>query len=157
METKKRYRNILLLLLFLLLIVLLTVWITSCMMEKNREKGPSVTAVIKENTEEVADHSASGSIRIVINPVVEIIDDTMQNLGFCNYNENRFLQCKIKVGETYIYDSGLLPEGSELIGDFVDTGELKKGENEALAEIYSYTEEQLPIGQTNVKIILNLQ
>jgi hypothetical protein len=143
--------------LIVLLAAALTVIMILLFVQCEEDKGPSQTAVIYQNEEESLNIPESGSIRIVISPVVQVIDKTMQNLGFCNYNKDRLLQCRIRVGEQYVYDSGLLAEGSELIGDFVETEMLKKGENEALAEIYSYTLEEQPVGQTNVKIILNLQ
>ena len=122
------------------------------------DNGPSRTAVIEQDNEtERNDADETGQLRIKINPVITVKNDTMQNLNFCNYNEGRLLQCKIKVGDNYVYDSGLLEDGSVLKGDFVETKYLKKGENEALAEIYSYSPEEDPIGQTNVKVTLTVE
>ena len=87
---------------------------------------------------------------------VTVKDNTMQNLNFCNYNEDRLLKCKLKLKDSYIYESVLLQEGSLLEGDFVDTTKLKKGENEVLAEVYSYNTDGTLMGQTNVIIVLNL-
>lgn len=122
------------------------------------DNGPSRTAVIEQdNDTDLNDVDTTGQLRIKINPVIKVKNDTMQNLNFCNYNEGRLLQCKIKVGDNYVYDSGLLEEGEILKGDFVEMKHLKKGENEALAEIYSYSPEEEPIGQTNVKITLTVE
>lgn len=122
------------------------------------DNGSSRTAVIEQDNEtDLNDVETTGQLRIKINPVINVKKDTMQNLNFCNYNEGRLLQCKIKVGDNYVYDSGLLEDGSVLKGDFVETKYLKKGENEALAEIYSYSPEEDPIGQTNVKVTLTVE
>ena len=153
LKKEKHALRVLILLLAVSLAVIMMLLVAQC----QEETGPSKTAVISLNEEEPLNQLESGSIRIVISPVVQVMDDTMQNLGFCNYNENRLLQCRIKVGTQYVYDSGMLSEGSELIGDFVETKYLQEGENDAIAEIYSYTPEQEPVGQTNVRIKLHLQ
>ena len=153
-EREKRQRRLILVLLAALLITLILL-LAQCQGEEY--SGPSTTAVIQQNPQEVVDAAGSGTIRIVINPVVQVLDDTMQNLGFSNYNKDRLQRCRIKVGERYVYDSGLLPEGSVLAGDFVDTEYLQEGDNDALAEICSYDLDENLIGQTNVQIRLNLQ
>jgi hypothetical protein len=124
---------------------------------KAENTGPSRTAVIQTNEEEELTDPTEGSIRIKINPYVQILEETMQNLMFCNYNKDRLLKCKIKVGDTYVYDSGYLSEGNILVGDFIDTSALTTGENEAIAEIYSYTVDYEKVGQTNVKMTLSMQ
>ncbi len=154
---KEMWQRILIIVLLAALIVTLLLLLVQCEGEEEEYTGPSRTAVIQQNQEEPLNETGSGTIRIVINPVVQVLDDTMQNLGFCNYNKDRLLQCRIKAGEHYVYDSGLLPEGTELAGDFVDTEYLQTGENAALAEIYSYDLDENLIGQTNVKIKLDLQ
>lgn len=153
LKKAQKTQRILVLLLIAAMILILILLAVQC----QEEKGPSKTAVISVNEEEPLNRSETGSIRIVISPVVQVLGDTMQNLGFCNYNEDRLLQCRIKVDGKYVYDSGMLSEGSELVGDFVKSEHLQQGENEAVAEIYSYTLEREPVGQTNVKITLNKQ
>lgn len=120
---------------------------------------PGQTAVIETDpNEELNSVDGTGQVRIKINPVITVKNDTMQNLNFCNYNEDRELQCKIKVGESYVYTSKKLKSSEILVGDFVKMEKLKKGKNEAIAEVYSFApdSEEL-IGQTNVKIELNVE
>ena len=115
------------------------------------------TAVIEVDTETELTDTSGGQIRIRINPVVDISGGVMQNLNFANYNEERLLRCKILAGEEYVYDSGLIKSGDILKGDYIRTKSLASGKNEALAEIYSYDTADNLLGQTNVKIILNMQ
>ena len=109
---------------------------------------------VEENPAEELNDSASGSIRIKLSPTVTVKNGVMQDLNFCNYNEERLMSCKIMVGGQCAYESGFLVEGKILTGDFIDTELLQTGEQEALAEIYSFDLEKKPIGQTNVKIKL---
>jgi len=153
-EKKERKQKILTVLLIIALIVILILLMIQCQGEP-AYSGPSRTAVIEKNETEELTEPDSRSTRIVISPSVRIINETMQDLYFCNYNKERLLRCRIKVGEEYVYDSGMLEEGKELIGDFIKTDALMAGDNEALAEIYSYDLEENPIGQTNVNLILH--
>ena len=155
MENNKT-QKIIIILLVLALLVAVGLLAMQLLGGEEELKGPSQTAVIEKNEAEELTPQTAGQIRIKINPVVEVKNDTLQNLNFCNYNEERKLQCKIKVGEEYVYDSGRLEPGMELKGDWVAKPEaLESGENEATAEIYSYDLEDNPIGQTNVNIVLN--
>ncbi len=153
-EKKERKQKILTVLLIIALIIILILLMIQCQGEP-AYSGPSRTAVIEKNEEEALTEPESRNTRIVISPSVQIINDTMQDLYFCNFNKERLLQCKIRVGEVYVYDSGLLEEGNELIGDFIETEALEAGDNAALAEIYSYDLEKNPIGQTNVNLVLH--
>ena len=56
----------------------------------------SKTAVIVQTNEELSDTNG-GQVRIRINSAVQVYEDTMQDLAFANLNEDRQLQCKIKV------------------------------------------------------------
>ena len=153
-DKKKKTTIVILILVIVALVAALA--ITSC--HFLNDNGPSRTAVIEQdNDTDLNDVDTTGQLRIKINPVITVKNDTMQNLNFCNYNEGRLLQCKIKVGDNYVYDSGLLKEGEILKGDFVEMKYLKKGANEALAEVYSYSPEEEPIGQTNVKVTLTVE
>jgi hypothetical protein len=157
-EEENKKKTVLLVIIILLLVSILIV--ASGLLYKeytSKDTGPSKTAVIRENEEVELTDPSEGSIRVKINPYVQIQDGTMQNLMFCNYNKDRLLKCKIKVGSTYVYDSGYLSEGNILVGDFIDTSVLKAGENEAIAEIYSYTVDYEKVGQTNVKMTLTMK
>jgi hypothetical protein len=157
-EKKNTTKTVILVIIVLLLVAMLAVASGLLYKQyKSEDTGPSKTAVIKTNDDEELTDPAEGSIRVKINPYVQIIDDTMQNLMFCNYNKDRMLKCKIKVGDTYVYDSGYLAEGNILVGDFIDTSVLSSGENDAIAEIYSYTVDYEKVGQTNVKMTLTMQ
>ena len=115
----------------------------------------SKTAVIVQTDEELNDMS-SGQIRVRINSAVQIYEETMQDLAFANLNQDRQLQCKIKVGDTYVYNSGLIQSGDIIQADVVDISALKQGKNQATAEIYSYNEDKELKGQSNVIIDLYL-
>ena len=115
----------------------------------------SKTAVIVQTDEELNDMS-SGQIRVRINSAVQIYEETMQDLAFANLNQDRQLQCKIKVGDTYVYNSGLIQSGDIIQADVVDISALKQGKNQATAEIYSYDMDKELIGQTNTIIDLYL-
>ncbi len=115
----------------------------------------SKTAVIVQTDEELNDMS-SGQVRVRINSAVQIYEETMQDLAFANLNQDRQLQCKIKVGDTYVYNSGLVKSGDIIQADVVDISALKQGKNQATAEIYSYNMDKELIGQTNTIIDLYL-
>ena len=115
----------------------------------------SRTAVIVQTDEELNDMS-SGQVRVRINSAVQIYEETMQDLAFANLNQDRQLQCKIKVGDTYVYNSGLVKSGDIVQADVVDISALKQGKNQATAEIYSYNMDKELIGQTNTIIDLYL-
>ncbi|MEY8367095.1 hypothetical protein AALA22_15825 [Anaerovoracaceae bacterium 41-7] len=115
----------------------------------------SKTAVIVQTNEELSDTNG-GQVRIRINSAVQVYEDTMQDLAFANLNEDRQLQCKIKVGDTYVYNSGLIKSGDIVQADVIDTSVLQKGKNQATAEIYSYNEDKELKGQSNVIIDLYL-
>ena len=113
------------------------------------------TAVIVQ-TDEALNDMKNGQLRIRINSAVQIQADTMQNLAFANLNKNRKLQCKIKVNDVYVYDSGFVETGDVVQADVIDTTALKEGKNTATAEIYNYNMNQELIGQTNTVIDLYL-
>ncbi|NBH60601.1 hypothetical protein D1155_02800 [Anaerotruncus sp. 80] len=115
----------------------------------------SKTAVIVQTNEELSDTNG-GQVRIRINSAVQVYEDTMQDLAFANLNEDRQLQCKIKVGDTYVYNSGLIKSGDIVQADVIDTSALQQGKNTATAEIYSYDMGKDLIGQTNTIIALYL-
>lgn len=150
----KKEKNKYILIIIILIILLIASIIAGTVIYINKPV-QGATAVIQKQNEELTDNSG-GRVRIKINPFVTVKDNTMQNLNFCNYNEDRLLKCKLKLKDSYIYESVLLQEGSLLEGDFVDTTKLKKGENEVLAEVYSYNTDGTLMGQTNVIIVLNL-
>ena len=115
----------------------------------------SKTAVIVQTNEELSDTNG-GQVRIRINSAVQVYEDTMQDLAFANLNEGRQLQCRIKVGDTYVYNSGLIKSGDIVQADVIDTSALQQGKNTATAEIYSYDMDKDLIGQTNTIIDLYL-
>ncbi|MEY8368159.1 hypothetical protein AALA24_05255 [Anaerovoracaceae bacterium 42-11] len=115
----------------------------------------SKTAVIVQTNEKL-NNMNDGQLRIRINSAVQIYEETMQDLAFANLNKDRQLQCKIRVGDTYVYDSGLIKSGDVVQADIVDTSTLKKGKNQATAEIYNYNMDNELIGQNNTIIDLYL-
>ena len=115
----------------------------------------SRTAVIVQTDEELNDMS-SGQVRVRINSAVQIYEETMQDLAFANLNQDRQLQCKIKVGNTYVYNSGFVKSRDIVQADVIDISALKQGKNQATAEIYSYNMDNELISQTNTIIDLYL-
>ena len=149
-KTAERHRIIIIILL-MIVVVLLALICVQC----GNQPVPGSTAVIEHNDDVILTNPDNGSIRIKINPAINIKGNIMQNLNFCNYNEDRFLRCRILFEEEYIYDSGLLASGDMLKGDYIKGELLPSGSSEAIAEIYSYDSAENMIGQTNVKIMLN--
>ena len=141
----------------IIILILIVLLAAACiMLVRQEEPEPGETAVIETNTEETLTDTSGGQIRIRINPVVDIKGGIMNNLNFANYNEDRLLRCRILLGEEYIYDSGLIASGDMLKGDFINAESLASGMNEAVAEVYSYDTAENLLGQTNVKITLNM-
>lgn len=149
---KNKMQKILIMVL-LIAVVLMGVGLFYALLSDDLET--SKTAVIVQADEELNDMS-SGQLRIRINSAVQIYEDTMQNLAFANLNENRQLQCKIIVGDTYVYNSGLVKSGDIVQVDVVDNFALKQGKNQATAEIYNYDMDSELISQTNTIIDLYL-
>lgn len=141
----------------IIILILIVLLAAACiMLVRQEETEPGENAVIETNTEETLTDTSGGQIRIRINPVVDIKGGIMNNLNFANYNEDRLLRCRILLGEEYIYDSGLIASGDMLKGDFINAESLASGMNEAVAEVYSYDTAENLLGQTNVKITLNM-
>lgn len=147
MERDKN-KNTIIKLLIIIVLILAVFLIRQC-------NAPQKTAIIVGGDEQVQE-AVNGQIRIKMNPSINIKKGTMQDMEFCNYNKDRLMQVKITVGEKQIYESGFVNPGDILKADIIETKNLKKGVNQAVAEIYTYNLEEEPIGQTNVKIQLNL-
>lgn len=111
--------------------------------------------VISEDKEVELKDTSDGQIRIKMNPVITINDGMMEDMGFGNYNENRLLKIKIKVGDEYIYESDYIKPSQVLEGDMLDNLDIDDGTSDAIAEVYSYTTDGTFIGQTNVALKLN--
>lgn len=147
-----RHQRMIILILLAAVFVLLILLCVQC----ENQPPAGATAVIEHEDDVVLTKPENGSIRIKINPAITVKGSTMQNLNFANYNEDRLLRCRILLGEEYIYDSGLIASGDMLKGDFINAESLATGVNEAVAEVYSYDTEENQLGQTNVKITLNV-
>jgi len=150
-KTIRRQRGVIVLLLIIVFVLLVLL----CVRCENQPV-PGTTAVIEHKEDIILTNPDNGSIRIKINPAITVKGSTMQDLNFANYNENRLLRCRIMTGEEYIYDSGFISSGDMLKGDFINAEYLVSGSNEAIAEVYSYDTSENLLGQTNVKITLNL-
>lgn len=147
---KEKAKTITIIALIVVIIILLAITVSTV----NANQGRTTAYIEKALAEEITDNS-NGSIRIKINPDITIKNGVMQDLYFANYNEIRLLQCKILCNDKYVYDSGLVKTGDIVIGDYIKVDHLKKGENPALAEIYSYDYDEKLISHTNVEITLN--
>ena len=156
----KRKEYILTAALILAMLVILILLLQQC---GQPEIIPGMTAVIEKAPEEELNDTSGGSIRIKLSPSVTVRNDTLQNLNFCNYNEERLMRCRILCGDVCIYESGYLEEGEILVGDLLnsDGKELLKssdaGVQEALVEVYSFDMDRNQVGQTNVKIKLHVE
>jgi len=148
--TKEKTKTGIIIILSALIIVLGTVTVSAL------SRGDVKTAYIeKALAEEIVDNT-DGTIRIKINPEINIKNGVMQDLYFANYNESRYLECKIKVDDKYVYDSDFVETGDIIVGDFIKTDGLSKGRTEAVAEIYSYDLAKKKVSQTNVEVALNM-
>ena len=150
---EKNKKQKILIIVLLIAVVLMGVWLFYALHADDLET--SKTAVIVQTDEELND-MGGGQLRIRINSAVQIYENTMQDLAFANLNEDRQLQCKIKVGDTYVYNSGLVKSGDIIQADVVDISALKQGKNQGTAEIYSYDMDNELISQTNTIIDLYL-
>ena len=144
-ENKDRKKAVIVLLLILVLILsVVLVWFINQKPE---------TAVLVDSGEELTSN-ATGKIRVSVNTSVNIKYHTMQDLLFSNYNEDRLLQCKIKVNDEYIYESQLIDPEKTIQADVIDDKSIPTGQTPAVVEVYSYNFDQELQGQTNVNISL---
>ena len=149
---KNKIQKILIIVL-LIAVVLMGAWLFYTLHSDDLET--SKTAVIVQTDEELND-MGGGQVRVRINSAVQIYEETMQDLAFANLNQDRQLQCKIKVGDTYVYNSGFVKSRDIVQADVIDISALKQGKNQATAEIYSYNMDNELISQTNTIIDLYL-
>ena len=148
-EKKEKSKKIIILLLILLLIA---AGVIGYLLTREEPK----TAVIENINTEYTDPD-EGQIRVKLNPYINISSNTMQDLEFYNLNENRLMTCKITVDDKVVYDSDYISTGEVIKADVIDTDDLEKGENEALAEISSYTLDKEKQGTSQVKVTLNVK
>lgn len=145
----KKKNRILKILIIIMIIIIILLLVTMCRLsslyaDKN-------TAVIETSVMEDRNDNMD-TTRIIINPDVIVKNGVMQNLEFTNLNENRSLECIIKIGDKEIYKSNKIKTGETLKGDYIDVSLLNPDENEAVAEIRSYNSKNENLSQTNVKI-----
>ena len=145
-KLKERIKTITIIVLIIIIIILL---LRGCSGEPN-----NTTQIIDDDKTTLQD-TTGGEIRIKFSPVVTISNGVMEELNFCNYNENRILKLKIMVNGDYVYESKQINAGEILVSDLINTKSLQRGENEAIAEVYSYTSEGELMGQTNVEFKLD--
>ena len=144
-KNKERIKTIIIAILIIIIILLL---LRGC------GAGSESGSVIKEDNQVVLNDNSSGQVRIKLNPVIDVKDGVMENLNFCNYNEDRLLKVKIKVDDEYIYESDFIKPKEVLESDIIKENNLKLDGKEAIGEIYSYTTDKEFIGQTNVVLQL---
>ena len=111
------------------------------------------TAVIVDSNRELMAND-SGKMRVSINPVIRVKENTMQDIYCSNFNRDRLLKCKISLDGKYIYESCYIEPDKTIRADVIDESHLKQGESEAVAEIYSYDMEKNQMGQSNVSVRL---
>lgn len=115
--------------------------------------GDSKTAVIVEANNELMPND-SGKMRVSINPVINVEENTMQDIYCSNFNRDRLLKCKIYLDGKYIYESDYIEPNKTIKADVIDESYLIEGKTEAVAEIYSYDMDKNQLGQTNVSVTL---
>lgn len=86
-------------------------------------------------------HEAGQKIEIIS----DMEDDDSADYG--NYNDDRFLKVKIKVGEEYIYESDYMRPDEFFDSDIIEKNHLDIEGKDAVAEVYFYTSEKEYIGQ----------
>lgn len=148
MEKNKNKERIKTFLIVILTIIIIFLLLRGCGV------GNESSSVIKEDSNVVLNDNSSGQVRIKLNPVIDVKDGVMENLNFCNYNEDRLLKVKIKVDDEYIYESDFIKPKEVLESDIIKENNLKLDGKEAIGEIYSYTTDKEFIGQTNVVLQL---
>ena len=148
MEKNKNKERIKTFLIVILTIIIIFLLLRGCGV------GNESSSVIKEDSNVVLNDNSSGQVRIKLNPVIDVKDGVMENLNFCNYNEDRLLKVKIKVDDKYIYESDFIKPKEVLESDIIKENNLKLDGKEAIGEIYSYTTDKEFIGQTNVVLQL---
>ena len=83
---KERLKTVIIIVLIIIIILLL---LRGCECEGVK------TAVIDESKQVELQDTSTGKVRIKMSPQVNIEKGIMQDLDFCNYNENRLLKIKI--------------------------------------------------------------
>ena len=116
-------------------------------------------AIVNSDKAEIADETvetydtSDGNVRLRINTDISVEDGVMTNLDFGNVNKDRIMECKIKIDDNYVYESPKIETGKKIVSDKLDNSGLEPGSYEAVAEIRSYTGEDLS-GQTNIGVNL---
>ena len=154
-KLKERLKTITIIVLIIIIIILL---LRGCNSEINSgtqyDGGNNEMQIIEDKDTSLQD-TTNGTIRIKMNPIVTVKGGSMEDLNFCNYNENRLLKIEIIVGDECLYESGYIKEGEILKGDLIDMNTIEKGERDAIAQVYSFTYEEELISQTTVAFKLN--
>jgi len=149
---EKDKRRLLLLILIIILLCISVILAVLVVFSSSRDN-----AVIA-GTEEVLHDVSDGQVRIRINSFINVNGKTMENLEFCNINDNRLMQCKIRLADrsNYIYQSDLIESGSVVQSDSIRSSMLDNGNNNCIAEIYTFdAKTKKQIGQINVEIIIH--
>ena len=114
------------------------------------------TAVIETDGAVELNDTSTGNVRIIINPVINVKNGVLQNIGFSNFNKDRYLKLRIVANDKVAYESDKIESGSTLQGDYIKPGFKKVGLVDAIAEVTSYLEDGTFRDQTNVKVKLNI-
>lgn len=116
-------------------------------------------AVINHDSAEIANETvetydtSDGNVRLRITTDITVKDGVMTNLDFGNVNKDRIMDCAIKIDDNCVYQSPKIETGKKIVSDKIDISSLEPGTYEAVAEIRSYTGENLS-GQTNIGVNL---
>lgn len=102
--------------------------------------------------------NSDGKFRLSMNTNVLVADGMLENLNFANYNKDRYLRVRIETADQCIYDSQMVAEGQIIGSDYLTAdADLKTGDHDATAVVYTYDEDKQERGKTNVKINLAVQ
>ena len=138
----------------IILIILLMAALVILGIMKMKTEQPVRTAVLEAIPEEQMTLNDDGMVDVKINQFITVKNGIMQDLQFKNTNVNRVLRCKIKFNDEYVYDSNDLEPGMEIVGDYINTENMKFGTNEAVAEVTSYSLDGIKRMQLNVELKL---
>ena len=154
-KMKERIKTIIIIVLIIIIIILLLRGCEGVSHNGTDDGNNNTTQIIVDDKETLHD-TTDGNIRIKINPNIKIKNGMMEDLNFCNYNEDRILKLKIMVDNQSAYESGEIGAGEILKSDYLNTNVLKEGSNNAIAQVYSYSEARELLSQTNVAVSLEM-
>lgn len=147
------------LLFFLIIILCGTLFGCFWMVQPHKESDDKIfNRYLEEITENVETNTNSSQTRFRFNSALIVKKNTIQNLNMENINKGKTMEMVIKIDNEVVFKSHLVGYKQKLVGDVL-TKELKKGEYSALAEVYTYKDNNgnpVKVNQTNFKMKLSV-